>query len=348
MKRCVLHVGLPKTGTTTIQAFLRQNRERLKEQEVYLPPSRFARCDELFLLSKRKYEQKRIFEIWGIRNQEELNTVKTPLEKEARSWFKTTEGGTIVLSHEGIVGRDQEELENLRDLLADCCDALSVIVTLRRQDLFLNSHFRNRVKNKSEVGTEIRGFGPDYDKILKSLATVFGRENVSPFVFVDSTISKGDLINDFLSACRISVDLTGFVHPEAKNTAWDSRGVRILSTINEILPSMEAGHTKASRKLIEKAIERTFDKNIIPYRMPKERALKVCKIHSGSNARVAREWFGRKELFHNDFSKYDKVVPHPTQEDFSRVIVKLAKVAEAAINAERRKHRKAQDGGQQQ
>src|SRR5437016_5255870 len=35
--RCFLHIGTEKTGTTTIQSFLAQNRDRLREQGVMYP-----------------------------------------------------------------------------------------------------------------------------------------------------------------------------------------------------------------------------------------------------------------------------------------------------------------------
>lgn len=36
MRRLVLHLGIPKTGTTSIQSFLHANRDRLRTQGVHL------------------------------------------------------------------------------------------------------------------------------------------------------------------------------------------------------------------------------------------------------------------------------------------------------------------------
>lgn len=99
MKRVVIHIGLPKTGTTSIQAFLRANADALREQGVVYPGMR-----EHPLLETRASHTIFLNAIAG----KSLVPGTTPqqcreaVETAFNSFRKDEAAKTLIWSHEGL------------------------------------------------------------------------------------------------------------------------------------------------------------------------------------------------------------------------------------------------------
>ena len=327
--RCVLHVGPAKTGTSTIQMFLRENAGKMKERGIFVPPTRKVRPDEFFIITQIKYRPSKLMALWHIHSQEDLDKAKGELADQLHGWLDDAGCDTVILSHEGLAARTKKEITQLQSIIAQKCDEVTVVLSLRRQDLFLNSFYKNAVRNDGLARENFQNIGPSYEDMLNKLADVFGEKNVRPFVFPDSTDGAADLIPDFLSASGLPSDGWNMAAARPANETWDARAIDVLRQVNVELPPLTKGKVSPSRRRIENAIISSFPKREFAFHIGREKAVEVLTAHADGNRNVAQRWFGRDQLFNGDLSKYDREVRRAEPEDFVKIILRLAEIEAA-------------------
>lgn len=137
MERLILHVGAHKTGTTSLQRWLLDNKPRLSEQGI-----------NYHLLSKEV--RSAIHRRLGERSNLKLNKLARLLKSDLQG------NGVWLVSWEGLLGPPFVDgrlygsapvaakiLVELRETL--CCP-IEVVFYVRRQDTFINSTYVQRVK----------------------------------------------------------------------------------------------------------------------------------------------------------------------------------------------------------
>lgn len=347
--RCVIHIGPPKTGTTTIQVFLKINRIALCETGIYVPETKSANQRELRLAAASRVRRpKRSLASWNISDTASLEALRPTFRSSAEKWLQEaarTNCGTFLTSSEGYASMTRDDIQRLHAFLAPYCDAnFTIVALLRRQDLHANSRAKNLAKYDESAKRRFRGI--NYQQLLDRWAEVFGEAAVRPVVFPDSTPNREriDLLEAFVRAAALPLeDLSRFEKPERRNTAWDYRAMAIIEEINQILPPLQDGAVPPARQLIERVLGKAWPEPQ-PYRMPLRRAQRLCEHHAESNAAVARRWFGREQLFHDDFSMYEAAAPQEvTVRDYASVIVQLAQAATKGKDQPRRRRRRQRE-----
>lgn len=133
-QRVVLHVGLPKTGTTFLQAVLWEHRDRLREQGVLFPGAEY---DDHFLAAV---------------DLQDLPFHDAPRPEATGHWERLAAAardwpGTTVLSHDVLASATVEQAARA---VADLAPAeVHVVVTARDLARQLPSHWQEDVKNGS-------------------------------------------------------------------------------------------------------------------------------------------------------------------------------------------------------
>ena len=139
MGRVVLHLGLPKTGTSFLQGVLRENEPLLAAQGVHLPAGRpqdlFAAV--LFLTDRSK--------AWGRAPQAGRRAWKQLLA-ELRT--RTAPGAVTVLSSETLcLAQPRHVRRVLADLAGNGADRVDVVVTVRDPARQLPAEWQEGVKH---------------------------------------------------------------------------------------------------------------------------------------------------------------------------------------------------------
>lgn len=165
MKKLVVHIGTPKTGTSSIQEFLYQNRlELLRDHSVLYPidPSAFDP------IRRRRANG-------GILQPEYFD--KKKLQEKFDAWF--SEADTVVLSEEVLfLGRNARRLPQLRSM------ALEVVIV---------ADFRNGADYLSSLWTEFNRF--ENQVIVSPLEEfLMGRSYLAG---IGTLISVADLASSF-------------------------------------------------------------------------------------------------------------------------------------------------------
>lgn len=147
----ILHIGIEKTGTTTIQEFLHLNRDLLPNNGVYFPKSIGVRnhrplaswClpdnrDDIYLRMNNLTgsHERKAWKVAFIENFEmELNSLKPEIKQ-------------VIISSEHFCSllNKPSEIETLKGMLDKWFSNIKVIVYLRRQDLLAVSLFNTAMK----------------------------------------------------------------------------------------------------------------------------------------------------------------------------------------------------------
>lgn len=216
MKRALLlHIGLSKTGSSSIQRVLAEQRRAMRAQGVYLPTS--PGWANHALLPAAMVTDMRI--LWGYhpatwegqspaarveRFSEEFAAEMAALPGDVRRVVITAEqmGGVL---------RRPQEVQRLADLLHRYFDPVRVVVYLRRQDQHAASAYSQILRGGvlRDPGLPAGGAAehPEYDygNLLGRWSAAFGEAAITPRIFARDCLLDGDVVADFLHLAEMEL-----------------------------------------------------------------------------------------------------------------------------------------------
>ena len=294
VSRIWLHIGTEKTGTTSIQSFLKNNRDALVQLGTVVPVSA-GRQNHLALTGYAQadatIDDVRIAH--AVRTPDEVPPYRARVEQELFAELADVKG-QVVLTNEHLSSRlrTRPEIARLKVLLDRIAPRTTVVVYLRNQVDFLASWYSTSVK----AGSILPMVRPlpltvaemmDYAKLLADWSAVFGRDNVVARRFVTADFPDGDLIADFAGV--IGLDAAGLPRPERLNEALDVECLAFLRQFNRHVPRIENGRLNPLRKPIVAVIERASEGPA--YRLPAPFAEQIAASYADTNAVVAAAYF---------------------------------------------------------
>ncbi len=323
-RRCVLHIGTEKTGTTSLQRFLALNREALMAQGVFVPVSlappdadgglNHSDLAAISLADWRLDDPLRTGR--GIIDAAGLARFRAQAAAALASEFATAPEHctTLLLSSEHCHSRMQllHEVAALHGFLAPWVGTFEVVAYLRPQhELAMSQYAMHLLEGVREVEmlpalpypedyagprlTDPSYF--DYARLLGRWAAIFGRAAVRPLIYGPGDLREGDVVADFLE--RIGVEGAGMAR--APRLAGN-----ISAAAQEFLRNFLAaieGQDEAAwmRGFVTANLRRSAPgRGMLPSR---ERAEAFAAQFAAGNARVRDEWFAdRDALFVPDFA----------------------------------------------
>jgi len=233
----VLHIGSGKTGTSSVQFFLRENRERLMELGWLYPqsPGR-ARHSRLSLFVKSGPEMKSSPE-WRRQKQSDPVRFRRAFRRQLFAEIENARLSRVVFSDEVLFGSPEQSLRRLRRFTDRIAERLRLVVYLRRQDDHLVSRYQQGVKigwvaRLSDWAQEDMSSLYDYfsrlrmwERLLSPTELVVRR--YEPACFVD-----GSLFQDFLDAAGIDARAEDMQHVPNRNDSLDAESVEFLRLLN--------------------------------------------------------------------------------------------------------------------
>ncbi len=216
MRKLILHIGYPKTGTTTLQAFLARNGAALTARGVIYPSAGLvheAHYGVNFALGLALHDRPEGFQVSG--------TIPADIAAEADA----SGVDTVVLSSEYFITAKPAAIRRVREFFADF--EVRIVCYLRRHDDALESAYAQAVKTVVDPPwhDSIQGFllhnaglgtvSYEYLGVLRQWAGVFGAGNiiVRPY---EAAQNVPDLPGDFLRAIGVE-DGPDFVRPPSAN-----------------------------------------------------------------------------------------------------------------------------------
>lgn len=304
MKTIYLHIGLRKTGTTTIQKSLLHNQDLLLEHGILVPkigrgyPEIAAQHNLAWeLMGYGVYDP-------NLGNWEDLIDLLENRHEEK-----------IILSSEVFSSLSIENISKVKQYLNHY--TVKIIVYLRRQDQLFQSmwaqelktgdsdhvddNFLEWVDNNQEFFIQ---HGLQFDNFLSKWRSIFGKENILARVLEKRQL-YGALFHDFLYT-------TGIDNPEQYEIAKDqniSPGIKTLVLIAELRKRLEKKLPGEARikfysylnifGIREGWNDQKF--NLIDAQIHKN----IMQRYRKMNRQIAQEYLGRERLFLETFKEKD-------------------------------------------
>ena len=310
-RRCILQIGTEKTGTTTLQAFLAKNRDRLAERGILYP--RFCGEQNHTGLAAYAMNDGRTDDVrraLGAHEAADVRALRARMETAAA--VELGGADTVVFCNEHCHSRlrKPEEIERLADFLRPHFDRIDVCVYLRRQDQVALSLHSTKLKSGNTTSDILpRPQGDDlyynYNASLALWENVFGREHVHVRLFGRKDLVDGDVVADFLTAWGLGTP-RDYRSVGKMNESISAEAQDYLRRLNSHVRPLTGLPLDAVLGPLGSELARHFPgKGARPSR---SEAMAFYDIFRDSNEELRKRYFpGREVLFDEDFDTYPEV-----------------------------------------
>ncbi|MDI6741387.1 MAG: hypothetical protein QMD11_01515 [Smithella sp.] len=305
----ILHIGTEKTGSSSIQTFLFENKKPLaKAGYGYIHTE--GRVDHrdvavAFMKHSRSDEYTRTHKIEGEEARYAFcERVKKQLAGEVAA-LRNQGIHTCIISSEHLNSRFKYvlEIQGLGSSLQNIFDDVRVVAYVRDQRKKLSSHYSTRIKTGGTItfreafNDYLRSKRDYYDMSFMRWENVFGRKALRLQVFDRKYFYRGDLIQDFLNLSGVELDQKDFKHLKSDvNTSLSKNACEILRIVNFLLPRSSL-RSIALRGSLIKLLNHLSGK---PWSLSSEQSELIKKKYQDSNEEFRKQYFPAKESLFDD------------------------------------------------
>ncbi len=295
-----LHIGTGKTGTTTIQKFLRTNSDALGKQGILYPLSAGVTRHGRFGLYVTPEESVARDPLWHDEPADTPASFHRDFRSELLAEIARAGLSRVLISDEGLYGAPAATLRRLRQVIDAHFGQLRLVCYLRRQDDHLASRYQQVVKmgetRRLAVRTQEMDLSHTYDYAsrLDLWTRLVGCPDFVVRRFEPESFVDASLIADFLDAAGITLDPAGLTPVPAMNESLDAESVeflRILNLFRVRSQRAEPGRIR-NRKLVVKLARSSRGPTLTLPEPALERFM--ARWESGNEA-VARRYFGEED-----------------------------------------------------
>jgi len=313
--RAILHIGTEKTGSTTIQAFIRKNRKQFHAEGIEFlrfPKQHTSRPFVTWSLDPEHQDEEVVKHglVDSLKREEWRDSFREEVKRRISNL--PSEIHTVLFSSEHFQSRLVSDLEisRLKAFLDEFFDDYSIILYLRRQDdvarsLYSTSLRTGKIPRRQLLAGKMNGPYFDYLGLMTRWADAFGIENMDVRKYGRKYFRNGDLLADFCEACGVA-NFDRFVRPEEKNQALSAIAQAGLLELNLHFPGKVDGELNEFNRLLRRHCTKYLAKHYPgPTLMPsREEAIAFYESYREGNEEMYRKFFDGEEIFENDFANY--------------------------------------------
>lgn len=252
-RRCLLHIGVCKTGTTSVQHVLAANRQLLLRHGCYVPcslgPTPNHRRLPLLALEQGSVPGAWEWEVMrrrdpGLSHCRDLAEAQHLIERELREELEHCPANALVvfsseqLSQRLVVDGDVQRLRAA--LLRLGFAEVQVLVYVREQvGLALSWESMELLAGKAVRAREHLDARLDHRALLERWQGVFGRRAIRARTYARACLQRGDIVADVLEAVLgLPADLALAQRQQWRNGRIGTRGLRLLRWVNRCWPGL--------------------------------------------------------------------------------------------------------------
>lgn len=320
--KAIVHLGTEKTGTSTIQHFLKKNREALVSQGFYFAKSTGSLDDRklsIYCLGDDQFDAYHKANFIDTLQKKKQFEEKVFLDLKEEMSHLPSNVHTVIFSSEhlhSLVKQDGQR-RKLKAMLGDIFDDIILVSYLRPQIEMAVSHYSTYLKTRGVFdlddflkNCDVTSYYYDYWRYLTGWEESFPESDILVRVFDKKQLVSGDVVADFCHAFGIDFYQLGSVVPA--NESVSPTGQELLKAINRNFPVFIEGVGKnPTRTAFIQMIGKIYAG--AGAKPSKDRAIKLQGAFDSINQKVKEKWFPeRDDLFDVDYEKLCKQEPVDT------------------------------------
>lgn len=314
-RTCFVHIGLNKSGSSTIQYWLRKNMDPLALQGIRY---------DLLWSGRGKMSHHNGFPAVGVHldqrllpNRYSILKLKIDSLEDQAARVAEFEAGvdastacpdwhTYVISSENFFAwlHNPASVEKMHEWFLKRFDHVTYVIYLRDQLDWVPSGFSQMVKMGGSCSMEeyIAKRGTmNYFKICNRWADIVGGNNLKIRLLERDFLVNGDLIADFAEVIGANSVATHL--PKDRNLAMSAQAVSRLRRVNELTSFMRVDRLQRLRSLYAMLfVARAPECKL---RLSPQQAVDVARRNAESNEKLRVKFFGRSNIL---FSKSHKIL----------------------------------------
>lgn len=292
-KKCWLHIGAPKTGSTAIQQFLATNEEVLAKWGYAYPMAarRSNGHHDLAFLAGGGYPD------WATPQPESLDTLVSQLQAEIADG-----PSSLILSSENFyLLCDPQAALGFISCLGFSCEETVIIVYVRRQDEAHASWYNQTVKAQAYAGSLTEQIADswdlwDYAGKLDAWAEAFGHDNLRVRPYQPQDLPGNDVRLDLLTILGLPQE--AFHFPVERINTDINRDILEFQRQLNLLPLSPQDKRRFHKELIAltaaaKGSDLFDDSPLLSH----SQRLEILATYSKGNYHVAKTYLAREQLF---------------------------------------------------
>ena len=206
-KRCILHIGMHKTGTTAIQVFLKKhlpynNYEYLTCDGL----SNHSRCIYT-LFSDNPYAHK-LHKRYQMTNRD-VDRYKQKMILSMTAQIIQSKNDNFVISAEVLSGNiiKDDDIYRMKCYLDELFEETTVIGYVRKFDEFIMSNFQQVLHMRKPGNDDFASFAPNYRAAFEKFYKVFDEDRVTLKLYDRETLKNGNVVDDLIDTIGLDIPL---------------------------------------------------------------------------------------------------------------------------------------------
>ena len=331
-RKAIVHIGMPKTGTTSIQSWLYGNVRELSRQGIFfqrLPLTR-ARSFEHVEVVVCQFDKAgillpndRMRYVFGIKSLDDQKAVAAKYTELFGNALARADEHTVLLSVEDVGGmtRTKAQVEGLEQWLGQFFDEVRYIVYLRRQEDWLVSSYSQMIKTGRTITLEEhfeKRKERNYFQRLRVWLSVVGEDRLSVRLMERDALRDGDLIADF--AHTAGIDPTRMEEQPRRNESLSRPAGEYLRVLNKKL--LDDGAEDPLNEPIYGGLIGFLVKTFADaerFQLTQPQIDEIRSLNAKSNERLRAKFFPERDELFPPKPPAPDVLPPISAEDVARV-----------------------------
>lgn len=227
-KRLFLHVGMHKTGTSSIQETLFTFDDG---NVMYAPAEQANHSVDFYTAFSDAYRTYHMWKRFGYSDQH-IDGLRNKYRAAIDNMLARNMDRDLIISAEDICNIDPAGIEEVKALCDKYAEETTVIAYIRDPIDFMRSYLQEDIKNGCYTGSP---HVPNYRKRLEKFITVFGKNNVVFRHYRRDVLVGQDAVKDFCDVVGIRFKGT-IIHT---NSGLPMESVRCMHALNDVIHPLD-------------------------------------------------------------------------------------------------------------
>ena len=250
-KRLVLHTGLPKTGTTSIQnTFFRCRKFLLRHHGTLYPELNENMTTPLATIFQENPADHITNKMNGIKGHEEIQKLQKQYLDAVEQEFAQKNWSTLIISAEGLSNHSADSLKSLLDWITSYVARWKVMIVIREPISYTGSVIQQHLKG-GETLEELFTSPPlpSFRGRISNAMKAFGSGNLDVYRFEDAVSTSIGVVGTFAKHAGLPDSAISHLNEAAvvQNESLSLKAALILDSLNRHRPFFKNGERSKQR-----------------------------------------------------------------------------------------------------